>query len=248
MKTVQEALNEFLAEQKIRLASKTYQKYEGAVSLFKSYLENYWPGHDDKAGECMKQGQAFCDSFEAQDMVDGFQEFLGYFMPRKFCGGQETMAYAGIMVKKLSQWLIQKGYCPGPADGDGGIRRMAKGIRKCAKVQRLFDQELELVGEEFNEMEILKILGELVHSKQTKEKGKQSHQEILDECEDHFWITKISPGKLWVKPILERESEIGPVLVTEKISSLCEIEWDIGGRVEKKTDGWRFTEVWNVSP
>ena len=41
---------------------------------------------------------------------------------------------------------------------------------------------------------------------------------------------------------------IGPVPVPWKVTELCQPMWDIGGVVAKTDGGWRFVEVWNVSP
>jgi hypothetical protein len=128
VKTVAQALNEFLAEQKERLSERTYQRYEGVVSLFKSYLESYWPGHEEDSRERMRKEQTFRDSFEAKDMEEGFQGFLAYFMPRKVCGGEETMQSAGTTIKKLSKWLAEKGLRSMPVDPDNRIEETARGL------------------------------------------------------------------------------------------------------------------------
>ena len=44
------------------------------------------------------------------------------------------------------------------------------------------------------------------------------------------------------------ESVIGPVAVPRRVTELCKPMWDIGGVVAKTSAGWRFVEVWNVSP
>ena len=66
--------------------------------------------------------------------------------------------------------------------------------------------------------------------------------------EDHFWIEKIEPGKLWLKSLTAGDSMIGPVPVPARVTQLCKTMWDIGGVVAKTAEGWRFVEVWNGSP
>ena len=68
------------------------------------------------------------------------------------------------------------------------------------------------------------------------------------EIEDHFWIEKIEPGKLWLNPLTATNSVIGPIPVPKRVTALCEPGWDIGGVVAKVGNGWRLVEVWNVSP
>ena len=106
-KTIAQVFEEFLADQKPRISHKTYLKYQSAISLYKMYLESYWPGHD---GESDKVGGSYCDSFGPEDATAGYSEFLGYFMPRKVMCGKETMQAAGTVTKKLAKWLAEKGY------------------------------------------------------------------------------------------------------------------------------------------
>lgn len=47
-KTISQIFTEFLADQNARLSPNTYRKYEGIIHLYRSYLESYWPGHDQK--------------------------------------------------------------------------------------------------------------------------------------------------------------------------------------------------------
>ena len=68
------------------------------------------------------------------------------------------------------------------------------------------------------------------------------------EMEDHFSITRIEPGKLWLEPFVSGDWEIGPVPVPREVSDLCKVGWDISGRAVKTPKGWRLVEAWNVSP
>jgi hypothetical protein len=42
-KTLSHIFDEFLADQEDRISHKTYLKYESIISLYKHYLEGYWP-------------------------------------------------------------------------------------------------------------------------------------------------------------------------------------------------------------
>ena len=68
------------------------------------------------------------------------------------------------------------------------------------------------------------------------------------ELEDHFTVTRVEPGKLWLEPFVSGDREIGPVPVPREVSNLCKVGWDVGGTVVKTPKGWRLAEVWNVSP
>ena len=69
-----------------------------------------------------------------------------------------------------------------------------------------------------------------------------------DEIEDHFWIKKIEPGKLWLEPLTIHDGVIGPVPVPKKVTQICGEMWDISGVVVKTRRGWRLLEVWKVTP
>jgi hypothetical protein len=68
------------------------------------------------------------------------------------------------------------------------------------------------------------------------------------EIQDHFWIDRIEPGKLWLNPLTAAPSGMGPIPVPKRVTALCEPGWDFGGVVAKFGKGWRLLEVWKVSP
>ena len=110
-KTISQVLEEFPSDQEVRLSPKTLSKYEGILSLFESYLESYWPGHDqEEYNHITGQGGTFCGSFGPEEIPGGYGEFLGYFMSRKVMCGKDTMKAAGTVTKKLAKWLAEKGY------------------------------------------------------------------------------------------------------------------------------------------
>ena len=60
-KTISQVFEEFLSDQEARISSRTLSKYEGIISLFESYLESYWPGHDqEEYNRITEQGGTFC--------------------------------------------------------------------------------------------------------------------------------------------------------------------------------------------
>jgi hypothetical protein len=122
-KTISQVFDEFLADQEVRLKPKTLAKYRSIIDLFQSYLESYWPGHShDEYSKVKDEGGTFCDTFGPEEILSGYSEFLGYFIPHKVMCGKETMQAAGTVTKKLANWLAEKGYadetphgnCPPP--------------------------------------------------------------------------------------------------------------------------------------
>jgi hypothetical protein len=111
-KTVNQVLDEFLAEQQARWSPATYRKYETIVHLLKSYCESYWPEHDSEYDRVTKAGGTYCGTYGPKDIAGAFGMFLDYFMPHKVLGGEGTMKAAKPVIRKLAKWLVANGYDP----------------------------------------------------------------------------------------------------------------------------------------
>ena len=220
VKTISVIFDEFLADQKDRISHKTFLKYQSIIGLYKSYLESYWPGHDGEYDKITKTGGTFCDTFGPEDATAGYSEFLGYFMPHKVMCGKETMQAAGTVTKKLAKWLAEKGYIKDTEYEQEQAGAAAKELPNATEV-------VDLLNAYCDETAPVRHGGEI---------------------EDHFWIDRIEPGKLWLSPLTRGDKPIGPILVPKRVTALCEPGWDIGGVVAKVGKGWRLIEVWYVSP
>jgi hypothetical protein len=82
-KTISQVFEEFLTDQKASKSPKTVSKYRDIIELFGSYLESYWPSHDDEYDRITRAGGTFCATFGPEEITGGYSEFLGYFMPRR---------------------------------------------------------------------------------------------------------------------------------------------------------------------
>jgi hypothetical protein len=111
-KTIEQVLEEFLAEQEARWSPATYRKYETIVDLLKRYCESYWPGHDGEYDRVTKAGGTYCGTYPPEDLAGAFGMFLDYFMPHKVLAGEGTHKAAGTVIRKLAKWLEAKGYDP----------------------------------------------------------------------------------------------------------------------------------------
>jgi hypothetical protein len=222
--TIDRVFEEFLAEQKARLSPRTLGKYEGILDLFRSYLESYWPGHDQEEYERITEaGGTFCATFAPKELPGGVGEFLGYFMPRKVIAGKETMKAAGTVTKKLMKWLVEKGYVENTEAAQMAEERASHAARDLPAAREVLDL-LEAYLDE------------------------HTPQRYSQEIEDHFTIRRIEPGSVWLEPFISGHSAIGPIPVPREVSRLCKEGWDIGGVVVKTPKGWRLMEVWSVSP
>jgi hypothetical protein len=109
-RTIDEVLDEFLAEQHARWSPATYGRYETIIDLLKRYCEAYFPGHD---GEYEKVAKG---EYGPADIAGTFGTFLGYFMPHKVVCGSGTEEAAPRVTRKLARWLVEKGYDPDAMD------------------------------------------------------------------------------------------------------------------------------------
>lgn len=223
-KTIDQVFEEFLAEQEARLSETTYRRYEDVLDLYRSCLENYWPGHsDEEYDRITSAGGTFCGTFGPEEITGGLFEFLGYFMPRKVAAGKQLMKAAGTVTKKLVKWLGEKGYVEDAEDLEMAKERAAEASRDLPAAQDVAD-----------------LLDAYVDM--------HAPANYTREIEDHFMVTRIERGKLWLDPFTSGGREIGPVPVPPKISQRCKVGWDISGIAVKTSKGWRLIEVWNVTP
>jgi hypothetical protein len=58
--------------------------------------------------------------------------------------------------------------------------------------------------------EVLELLEDYLEWKSPERHG--------EEIQDHFWIERIEPGKLWFKPLTAHASVIGPVPVPKRLA------------------------------
>ncbi|HBO46127.1 MAG TPA: hypothetical protein DD670_19825 [Planctomycetaceae bacterium] len=220
-KVISKVFEEFLADQESRLSPRTVTKYRDILSLYESYLESYWPGQGEKDYRRITgKGGTFCGTYGPEEILDGYSEFLGYFMPHKVDCGKETMKAAGTVTKALAKWLAEKGYATDTAAAQERAKEAATNLPAAQDVLELLEQYVD----------------------------EHSPHVYQQEIEDHFWIKKIESGKLWLEPLTGSGEVLGPVPVPREVTKICQEMWDIGGVVVKTSRGWKLREVWNVSP
>jgi hypothetical protein len=110
---IKEVFDQFLSEQKSKLAPKTYRDYESVIDLFENQLNGYaWNGIDDgeKAyDEAKKQKKSFIDLYDHTHIEDNIGEFLDYFVPRKVMSGDEfILKTCPRVIRKLLKWMRDK--------------------------------------------------------------------------------------------------------------------------------------------
>lgn len=228
--TIAEVLEEFLAEQRQRLAPKTFRQYRDIVELLHHCLNGYAYQSLGKAERKLfdryfnAQGDAhreFSQIFGPDRILLEVGGFLDWFMIRKVIAGTETLRAAGTVTKRLAKWLAQKGYVTAEEAGqtveEGAAA--ARDLPKCKELAQLLSRFTE-----------------------GQPRGGED-----DEIEDHFTVTRVEPGRIWLEPMLAR-AKVGPIEVPEAISRRCKVGWSVSGVAGRVRGRWRLVEAWNVYP
>jgi hypothetical protein len=110
---IKDVFEQFLSEQRSKLAPKTYRGYESVIGLFESQLDGYaWNNLDDgdKAyDEAKKKGKSFIDIYDHTHIENNVGEFLDYFVPRKVIAGNEfILKPCPRVIRKLLRWIRNK--------------------------------------------------------------------------------------------------------------------------------------------
>jgi hypothetical protein len=222
-KVISQLVDKFLSDQKIRLSPKTFAKYKTIIDLFRTYLECYGPDHyrDEHPHEfgVTDSGDDYRRLYSPEEITRGYSEFLGYFMPHEIRCGKETMKDAGTVMKKFAKWLAENGYVEETSGAQAQAKQAAKDLPAAQDMLKLLNDYVSTIAPDDQQGEI----------------------------GDHFWIKRIEPGQLWLKPLSMYDEVIGPVPVPHQVTQICDKKWGIGGVVMKTSRGWRFLEVWNVT-
>ncbi len=228
--TIAAVLKQFLDDQRGRIAAKTFARYEGAVDLLQHSLNGYAYQCLDKADSALfdrlynakgTEHREFCEIFGPEHILPNVGEFLGYFMIRKVIAGKETLRAAGTMTKKLAKWLAEKGYVK-PDSAAEAAERGGRAARELPEADKL---------------------GELLH--EFAEMQERDHGGVI--VEDHFTITRVEQGRIWLEVMTERRAPVR-IDIPDDISRRCKVGWSISGVLERAGKAWRLVEVWNVYP
>ena len=179
--TIAVALAQFLAEQEQRLAPRTVAQYRDVVELLQHCLNDYAYSSLDKReaerferlhGTTEGASQEFCTIFGPEHILPHVGEFLGYFMIRKVIASRTLLRAAGTVVKRLAAWLAEQGYVAAEAV-ELAQERGAVAARDLPRADDLATR-LRAFANTWAE------------------------PDAADQIEDHFQITRIEPGKVWL--------------------------------------------------
>lgn len=226
--TIDEALKEFLAEQRKRLSARTFRRYEEVVELLRDCLDGYAHQSLDEQEHQRWQGEfetnedgAFCRVFGPDKIIDNLGEFLGYFMVRKVIAGQELLKAAGTVTGKLVRWLGEHGYID----------------------EATADQAGDHAREAAHDLPMADRLGMLLHDVANKAPAIDP-DDVDDEdwVEDYLQIVDVEPGKIWF------ENGVGPIAVPRTASDLARPGWSAFVTAAKINRRWHLLEIGVVYP
>ena len=228
--TIAVALAQFLDEQGRRLSPKTAGQYRDVVELLQHHLNGYaylsLDELDAKRFERLQRAtgdvqREFCQVFGPEHILPNVGEFLGYFMVRKVIASRALLRAAGTVTKRLAAWLAEQGYVEAEA-AEMATERGAEAARALPKADELADR-LQAFAEE------------------------RGGPDAAEQLEDHFQITRIGPGRIWLTGLLDGR-ERGPIQLPEDLSRRCQVGWTVSGVIGRIGPRWHLLEAWNVYP
>lgn len=224
--SIDAALDAFLAAERERLAARTFRNYEAVIGLLRDCLNGYAYQSLDP-GERARWDAAYNDNEDALTAVFGPEkipenlgEFLGHFMIRKVMCGEELLAAAGTVTKKLVAWLADHGYI----DPDSAA------------------QAAEAAGDAARDLPRAEKLAGLLHDQSRATAINPRALADEDYVEDYLMIEAVEPGKLFF------EGGVGPVKVTKEASGLAQVGWSVNITLGRAGKAWQVLGVGNVYP
>jgi hypothetical protein len=236
---IKQTLAEFLDDQKMRLKKKTFENYKNVIVLFESHLNNY--AHQVLAEKERKyfddqydnHNREFCELFGPDKILGGYNEFFGYFLPRKVIAGEEFFKNCGTVLKKLAKWMETKGYT-GPEDSLRAIEASARGGKNAAEAERI---------------------GRMLYNFKKRYPLKQTiDQDENNFVESYFTIERVEKNILHLQDDESPDEEVYAVKVPASLAGKLApaVGWQVWlGLIKAKTKGmeeWNIVEVGNVYP
>ena len=228
--TIAVALAQFLAEQEQRLAPKTVAQYRDVVELLQHYLNDYAYASldelDAKRYERLQRASGGHPSRVLHDLRTRAHPAQRGRVPRLLHDPQghgEPDAAAGGR---------DRDQAAGSLAGRAGLRRCRGG--GAGERARRGGRPGATQG------------GRSCHSPPDTRR-RVGDPDAADQIEDHFQITRVEPGKIWLTGLIDGR-ECGPIQLPEEISQRCQVGWTVSGVIGRVGTRWHLIEAWNVYP
>ena len=202
MDNLKKTLNDFLSDQEERLSKRTYKDYRNVIQLLEDYLNGYAYMSLSKEEQEKFEKQAifgeesYCEMYSVDRISSTeFNEFLTYFMIRKVLAEKYLMKKTVTVLRRFTKWLKNNNYIDEEKFSDiySAINKVKDLLPKVAELSNLIYDESQ----------------------------KNEYNNYSSYVEGNYVITKVKSGKLWFKDYMNNKDEIGPVIVSKKITDLA---------------------------
>lgn len=219
----------YLADEKTRLAAKTYGLHADVIELLQHSLNGYAASSLDKGEYELweelfnsegEQHREFCEIFGPEHILPHIGEFLSYFMVSKVMASQDLLRASGTVTKKLAKWLAGNGYVTAEEIKDT-MERSADAARDLPRAEKLSALLYEFTSNRYSAEDT--------------------------DIEDRFEIMRVEPGKLWLEGF-EDSRPLGPISLPVEATKLCRVGWTIAGAVRETGRKCVLVEAWKVYP
>jgi hypothetical protein len=229
MDNLKKVLEDFLADQDERLSKRTFSDYNNVISLFEDYLNSYAymylpeKEQDDFEEKAIFGEESYCEMYSIDKLSSmEIDDFLTDFMIRKVMAEKYLMKKTTTVMRRFCKWLKSNKYI----------------------TQEKFYIIYSTINEKKDSLPKAAELSDLIYDESIKnEFNKYSSYE-----EGNYAVTKIKPGKLWVREYMEAGEEIGPVVVPKKITNLAKKDFYVYLELGKKGDKYYIVNSGNVYP
>jgi len=232
VKTIETVLKEFLVEQRQLLETENqedYRDYEGIIDLFVQFLNSYAYLNlgiedaelfDDLYNNADKE---YCDIFGPEYIGDSeVEEFLINYMLREVLTDMDFLKASVKVISELVNWLHANGYMDDEEYNEA--------------VKILSELKSDVPGAR----ELAILLLEYIKSRPVNK--------YTEELSGEFLIDEIEPGKLRLSEDLILGQVVGPVIVSQEISSKAKVGWTVYLTVGKTGNTWKPLAVGSAYP
>lgn len=220
MKTIESVFKEFLDEQRQCLDPDTYSDYADVIDFFVRFLNRsahlYLSQRDADRFKALRneENKKYCEVFSLLYIEDPEVEgFLSYYMIWNVHLGMDFLQTSVQVIHDLVKWMHRNGYM-----NDEIYEETEKDVQEL-KVDVPAAKELALLLFEYIESQPL--------------------QRYTKRLSGYFEIEKIETGRLWLYEYYTLGQTIGPVIVSEEISSKAKADWTVYLAVGKTGKTWK---------
>ena len=226
-RTIENVLEEFLAEQDARLSPTTFRKYASSVELLWMHLNRY--GHSELSGAELRRFErafeegdedAFCHLFGPEKIVEQIPHFLYWFMLRKVFARESDLLAAATTSRKLVRWLVERDYVNGESA----------------------ELALEAAAPARNDLPAADKLSRVLHDHTGGMFGPEPPKPDARIVEDYLTIERTEPGAH------RFEGGLGPLRVPDEAAELVKPGWGLWAGLACEGGRWRLLEHGIVYP